>query len=186
MLLIVGLGNLGNKYTNTPHNAGFRFVDQLREYLGYDSLYSVDDWKGDKLFESEIVRVRNGNQNPIMLIKPTTFMNASGRAVKKVMSKFEVKAKDLVIVHDDLDLKLGEFKIQVGKGPKKHNGIHSVQNVLGTTDFLRVRIGVETRTPENRIPGEDFVLMPYGPEQQVILDESIAEAVKRLRSMVMF
>lgn len=184
MLLIVGLGNPGEKYKDTPHNAGFYFVEKLREFMGWDSLYSVDDWRGDKLFECELSFARAGSSSRVILVKPYTFMNASGRCVKKLMDKFEVKSKDLILVHDDLDIKLGDFKIQMGKGPRAHNGVDSVQMTLGTTQFLRVRIGIEDRDKDNKIPGEDYVLTKMSEDQLLSLNEACTGAVKSLRTLV--
>jgi PTH1 family peptidyl-tRNA hydrolase len=112
-------------------------------------------------------------------------MNASGRAIKKLCTKFEVPADSrFILVHDDLDIKLGSFKIQKGIGPKKHNGVDSVQMSLGRTDFLRVRIGVENRESGSRIPGEDYVLTQYSDEENSLLKETCSDAFKNLRSLI--
>jgi peptidyl-tRNA hydrolase, PTH1 family len=190
MFLFVGLGNIGKTYEGTPHNAGFYFVNQLHQYLGYDLLYLVDDWKLEKLAEADISNIRKDNEKRGILVKPQTFMNASGRTVSKLIKMFELKAEsDLVLIHDDLDLELGKYKIQRGIGPKGHNGVNSVMSSIGTTNFIRVRIGVETRqndTDEFRLPGEDFVLKKYSEEEMLTLSETIADAVKSLRSLMQF
>jgi peptidyl-tRNA hydrolase, PTH1 family len=190
MFLFVGLGNIGKTYEGTPHNAGFYFVDQLHEYLGFDSLYSVDSWKLEKLAEADISNIRKDNEKRGILVKPQTFMNASGRTVAKLIKMFELKPDtDLVLIHDDLDLELGTYKIQKGIGPKGHNGVNSVMSSVGTTNFLRVRIGVETRqnnTEEYRLSGEDFVLKKYSEEELLTLSETISDAVKSLRSLIQF
>ncbi|WKZ31388.1 MAG: aminoacyl-tRNA hydrolase [Candidatus Dojkabacteria bacterium] len=187
MLLIVGLGNPGSKYENTPHNAGYLFLDQLREFLGWDTLYSVGDWEEDKMFESQICKARVGGETKVMLVKPLTFMNASGRAVSKIVKKFEVRVSSgLVVVHDDLDIKLGQYKLQRAKSPKAHNGITSVELSLGTNDFLRLRIGVENRSENNRIPGEDYVLNKMSQEELDTLKEIGTDATKSLRTLVEF
>jgi PTH1 family peptidyl-tRNA hydrolase len=106
----------------------------------------------------------------ILLAKPLTFMNKSGDAVKAIIDrqvsnfKFQV-SKDLIVVHDDLDIPFGKFKIQT-QGPKLHNGLTSIQNKLQTMDFLRVRIGVDNRPPENRMPGEEYVLQNFTEEER--------------------
>ena len=187
MFVFVGLGNIGSRYQNTPHNAGFLFADMLREYLGYDTLFSVDEWSIDKLVESQVCFARSKGEKRAIIAKPTTLMNASGRAVRNILKNYNATVTDLVVIHDDLDLKLGEFKIQKGVGPKGHNGIISIVNGVGTTDFLRVRLGIETRqTPEerSRLAGEDFVLKPYSESELVTLSETIADAVKSLRSII--
>jgi PTH1 family peptidyl-tRNA hydrolase len=190
MKLFVGLGNIGKKYDNTPHNAGFDFVDKLRDYLGFDALYSVDDWSVEKLADASICYIRKGGVKVGVLVKPHTFMNLSGHSVAKLVKMFDLDAKtDLIVVHDDLDVKLGEYKIQRGIGPKGHKGVNSVINHVGGTDFLRVRLGVETRDRDGTrdiIAGEDFVLKRYGDDDSLLLEETIDDAIRGLRSMVEF
>lgn len=185
MFLFVGLGNIGQKYEDTPHNAGFAFLDEFREFLGWDSLYTVDNWKVDKLFESQICSVRAGSSTRAKLVKPTTYVNASGRPVSLLLKKLELQPqKSLILIHDDLDIKLGEYKIQRGKGPHAHNGVDSVQMMVGTTDFLRVRIGIENRPSENRMPGEDYVLAKMKTEELALLKETYSDIVKSLRNVI--
>lgn len=185
MHLIVGLGNPGSKYESTPHNAGFLFLDLMREFLGWDALYAVDEWVADKSFESQISRARVGSDTKIMLVKPQTFMNSSGRAVRKLVEKFNVSVSSgLILVHDDLDIKLGEYKIQRAKGPKVHNGLKSVESLVGTTDFMRIRIGVDNRKGNSSIPGDQYVLQKMNDEELTLLKESCVEAVKSARSLL--
>ncbi|OGK73170.1 hypothetical protein A2446_00785 [Candidatus Roizmanbacteria bacterium RIFOXYC2_FULL_38_9] len=101
----------------------------------------------------------------ISLAKTTTYMNESGKSVQSFMQKYRVKLKDLIVVHDDLDIPLGKFRIVKGYGPKLHNGIESIEDHLHTKDFLRVRIGVDNRAPDNRIPGIDYVLQDFTKEE---------------------
>ncbi|MBU1071203.1 aminoacyl-tRNA hydrolase, partial [Patescibacteria group bacterium] len=114
MKLIVGLGNIGEKYKNTRHNVGFMVVDELEKH--------------------------KEDLGKVMLVKPATFMNESGRAVAKMVRFYKLDLDNLYVVHDDLDLKLGEYKIQKGVGPKVHNGILSVEKELGDKEFWRVRV----------------------------------------------
>lgn len=110
-------------------------------------------------------------------------MNRSGDAVKHVFSKHDgLTLKDLMVVHDDLDLRLGEYKIQLGKGPKVHKGLNSVEQALGTKDFWRVRVGVDNRTAEERvkISGERYVLGVFSSEEERVVAEAITEAVSKL------
>jgi PTH1 family peptidyl-tRNA hydrolase len=112
--------------------------------------------------------------------KTDTFMNDSGVFVKKMFKARGLTPNDLYIIHDDLDIKLGEFKIQFGKGPKLHNGLESIENELGTTDFWRVRVGVDNRDPENRTSGEEYVLQDFTSEEKIVLDVVIKEICKKL------
>lgn len=147
MKLLVGLGNPGPKYQNTRHNVGFLFLDFL---------------------------VKNNLLNKqVKTLKPDTYMNHSGMAVAKELNFYKLKPADLIVVHDDLDLRLGEYKVQFGKGPKLHNGVESVEKVLGTKDFWRVRIGVDNRIPDNRVSGKSYVLQNFTPEELSFLQTSI-------------
>lgn len=167
MKLIVGLGNPGEEYKKTRHNAGFLFVEKL---AGKES-FSLD-----KKQEAEVLGLKNW-----LLVKPQTFMNDSGRAVRKIMDFYKLKTEDVVIVHDDLDLAFGEYKIQKEKGPKIHNGVKSVEQCLGRIDFLRVRIGVDNRQPGvNYGTGADYVLSSLSKKEMVELDGVFEEATKEL------
>lgn len=156
MRLIVGLGNPGEKYEATRHNVGFVVVDNIARHGG-------KEWLENSYTDSMVIR-----ENEFVLAKPLTFMNSSGVAVNKLLKFFELQPEDMIVVHDDLDITLGEYKIQFAKGPKVHNGVNSIENHLGTDKFWRARVGVENRDPENRIPGESYVLqkMPLLEVQQ--------------------
>lgn len=188
MFLISGLGNPGEKYDLTPHNAGFLFLERFRLKLKDDMRFDVDFWNSDKIFESELCKINRDGELLAMLQKPSTFMNNSGRAVRKVVEKLNVEevSKNFVLIHDDLDLPLGSYKIQYAKGPKGHNGVDSVEQYLGTGEFMRVRIGVEDRGQSREIPGDRYVLIPYNPEQQGVLNEAIEKGVEELLSIVQF
>jgi len=121
----------------------------------------------------------------LVVLKPTTFMNSSGRAVRKVKEYFKVDMEDVWLVHDDLDIVLGEYKIQQGKGPKIHNGVSSVEENLGGGDFWRVRVGVDSRGGKRRESGEEYVLKNFGQEERKIIDEVVkkigGELLEKLR-----
>lgn len=181
MMLFVGLGNPGEKYDKTPHNAGFRAVDRLRNYLGYSSAYDVGDWELDKYTNSFVCIGKTELKQKFVLAKPNTFMNKSGEAVSLLLKKFEINfEKNFVLFFDDLDIKLGSYKIVRGKVPKGHNGLLNIFDHLKTFDFLTVRIGIDNRENEN-IPGEDYVLRKYTDEEVEVLDQTISEAIKKLR-----
>ncbi len=183
MKLIVGLGNPGEKYANTPHNAGFMLIDRLYKHFLDENLKNnipgYRNWKKENMFESSIVEFEiNGDR--VVFLKPLTFMNESGYALKKYIKKNEVNIeKDLIVLHDDLDIALGEYKFQFAKAPKGHNGINSIENHLGTKDFWRMRIGVEARENKN-IPGEDFVLIPFNETQKETLNKTMDLALNDL------
>ena len=153
MKLIIGLGNPGEKYKNNRHNVGQMVIEKLQSI--------------------------SHNKN-ILLKKSGSFMNDSGDFVKSILTKSKLETSNLYIIHDDLDVTLGSYKIQFGKGPKIHNGINDIQEKLGTSDFWYVRVGVDNRDPNNRIPGEQYVLEDFTNEERDILDKVIDEICKKL------
>lgn len=179
MKLITGLGNPGDKYEGIRHNVGFLFLDALREKFLYQKEISTTDWKKEKMFSSKICLLKEGSKVLAMLQKPLTYMNRSGEAVAKIVSKHEITdlSTDFILVHDDLDIPLGKFKIQTGKSPFGHNGIRSVEKRLGFVDFKRVRIGVEARKNKN-VPGEDYVLGKFTKKEKKLVEEVIQDAIK--------
>ena len=159
MKLIVGLGNPGDEYLNTRHNVGFMLLDYLV------SAHNAQPFKNNKKCEAECTEIHIHNEQ-FLLQKPLTFMNNSGRAVKKCMDFYKIYQRDIFIVHDDLDIQLGKYKIQMGKGPKVHNGVNSIELALATPDFMRVRIGIDSRTSEDKMTGKDFVLHNFTPDDE--------------------
>ncbi len=167
MYLIVGLGNPGEDYEKTRHNAGFLFVNKL---AGKEN-FSVDQKK-----EAEMLK-----KGEMILAKPFTFMNDSGRSVRKIVDFYKLPVEKVVIVHDDLDIAFGEYKIQKEVGPKVHNGVKSVEQYLGRKDFLRVRIGIDNRQPDVSYgTGADYVLSKMSKDELKEIDETIEEIVKDL------
>lgn len=163
MKLIIGLGNPGAEHENTRHNIGFMFIDYLIQR------------KQIKLFLKKkldcIIGKTSDQGSAVLLMKPQTFMNSSGEAVVKVTAYYgSISHSDIIVVHDDLDLKIGEFKIQLGKGPRVHNGVLSVEEKLGTKNFWRLRIGIENRENKN-IPGSSYVLSKFTAEEQTVLNK---------------
>jgi PTH1 family peptidyl-tRNA hydrolase len=143
------------------------------------SLSQATDFKKDKYLLSEVARLPN-----ILLIKPQTFMNKSGDAVKKTVLHYKIRPlQDLVVVHDDLDIPFGKFKVQ-NQGPKAHNGLTDIQNKLQTMDFLRIRIGVDNRPAENRINGEEYVLQDFSKEEMPQLPELFKKIAERFTASV--
>ncbi|MBP6976566.1 aminoacyl-tRNA hydrolase [Candidatus Dojkabacteria bacterium] len=177
MFLVTGLGNIGKEYESTPHNAGFLFVDRLREHLLQNSKLQVSEWIDEsKLFLSDICKIKKNGELIGILQKPRTFMNSSGSAVGLVIKKFEYDK--YILMHDDLDIPLGEYKIQFEKSPKGHRGVLSVERVLGN-QFDRVRIGIENRG-RRVISGDEYVLIPYSKKELAILESVIDEGISKL------
>lgn len=165
---IVGLGNPGREYKNTRHNVGFLFLDYFLKEVQVRNINTQvykSITKNKSKILSENTEVRMGDKR-ILLVKPQTYMNLSGQAVMYFIRMYKLDPKvDLIVIHDDLDIRLGEYKIQKGKGPRLHNGIESIETSLGFKDFLRFRIGIDNREAENRISGENYVLQKFQEEE---------------------
>jgi peptidyl-tRNA hydrolase, PTH1 family len=177
MKLIVGLGNPGEKYKNTRHNTGYLVLDELIARISnfqFPISNEACNFQFSKKFNADIYK-----NEGILLAKPQTFMNDSGSAVVKLTSFYHLLPNDLFVVHDDLDIKFGEYKIQNGIGPKVHNGIVSIEEKLGIKDFWRVRIGIDNRyqnlqkRENEKISGEDYVLQDFTFEEQTTLKKVV-------------
>ena len=146
--LIVGLGNPGSQYAKTRHNIGFMVADLLAARLGAP-------FKVHKRSGAEIVTGRLGNRS-VVVAKPRTFMNESGRHVGPLAKFYSVSPADVIVIHDELDIDFGTIRLKLGGGEGGHNGLRSIANALGTKDFQRVRIGIG-RPPGRKDPAA-FVL----------------------------
>lgn len=148
MWLIVGLGNPGGKYALTRHNIGFMAIDYHLKGLGSPALKSQ--------FKAEICQTKIGDQ-PVIFCKPQTYMNLSGEAVQALMGFYKISLDHLIVIHDEIDQIFGQMKIQKNRGHGGHNGIRSISGLLGSADYIRLRLGVGR--PENpNIPVADYVL----------------------------
>ncbi len=171
MKLIVGLGNPGEKYQNNRHNIGFVVLNKLVEQV------KSEEFKVESKFFSEISR--NADR---IYVKPITFMNESGRAVSAISRFYKLKSDEIFIVHDDLDIPLGKYKIQHGKGPQIHNGLLSVERELGTHQYWNVRVGVENREIKGNkgVPGMVYSLQDFAKQEQEIVSRVVVELVADL------
>ncbi|HXK32193.1 MAG TPA: aminoacyl-tRNA hydrolase [Candidatus Paceibacterota bacterium] len=169
MVLIVGLGNPGEKYNRTRHNVGFKTIEEIAKIFDFPIFTSKP------IFKAEISKGTYNNKN-IVLAKPKTFMNLSGQAVKLLIKSF--KTKELIVIHDDIDIPLGKIRIANNRGAANHNGVESIINELKTKNFIRLRIGIK---PKIKIKALDrFVLQKFNKEEEKIVNEVIrktAEAV---------
>jgi PTH1 family peptidyl-tRNA hydrolase len=178
MKIIVGLGNPGKKYNLTRHNAGFMAVEEIAREKNLT-------WQLDKKLEAEMAK-----GGDLILVKPTTFMNESGRAVQKILAYYNLapqipnaNLKDvLVVIHDDLDLNLGAYKIATGSQSAGHHGLDSIMKILNTKNFTRVRLGLATenlqRARKSILPGAvaRFVLKRFPASEQKIILETINQS----------
>ncbi|MBF6091315.1 aminoacyl-tRNA hydrolase [Nocardia cyriacigeorgica] len=171
--LVVGLGNPGPEYERTRHNVGFLVADVLAERVG--GRFSVHKKSGADLLTARL----DGRQ--VLIAKPRSFMNLSGRPVAALARFFSVLATEVIVVHDELDLPFGAIRLKRGGGEGGHNGLRSVSQALTTKDYLRTRIGIG-RPPGRQDPA-DYVLKPFSaPERKEVpvLVEQAADAVELL------
>ncbi len=137
MRLIVGLGNPGQSYLETRHNAGFLFLDYLVDY------YELSDYKAKHLggFTEGVFQVKDEARR-IFFLKPLTFMNLSGNSVQAAVNFLKIDPSEILVIHDDIDVPFGKVKMKQGGGNAGHNGLKSIERTLKTSDFWRLRIGV--------------------------------------------
>ena len=183
MKIIVGLGNPGQEYTNTRHNVGFTMLDKIQQEFGFP------DFEFNKKFNAEIstgvYKLRTTNQK-LILVKPQTFMNLSGTAVRSLLDFFKLTPDDIIVIQDDLDLALGTYKIATDSRSAGHNGVQNLIDQLGTQKFTRLRIGIgETTTDEPlcRLGAHDFVLDKFSEtetEKLKKISDDILNEIKKL------
>jgi len=148
MKLIIALGNPGKKYEMTRHNIGFNILDSYNQ----EEKWSTNEY-------AEYLKI-DYEGNKAILIKPTTFMNLSGNAVRYFLKYYKLNPEDILVIHDDLDLETGKYKLKINSSSAGHNGIESVINSLGTNSFLRLKIGISRPINDTR----DYVLDKFSKE----------------------
>ncbi|CAM3981688.1 aminoacyl-tRNA hydrolase [Smaragdicoccus niigatensis] len=171
--LVVGLGNPGPQYERTRHNVGQMVVDVLAARVG--SGFRIHKKSG-----ADVVEARLGSTK-IVLAKPRTFMNVSGRQIGPLANFFGIPAENVIVIHDELDLEFGTIRLKRGGGEGGHNGLKSLTAALSTRDYLRVRFGIG-RPPGRQDPA-DFVLKPFSSVEQkelAVLVEHAADAAEQL------
>lgn len=165
-ILIVGLGNPGNEYSATRHNVGFMAVD----YLAGENT----TWKNEK--NALTMRIELDGKK-VILVKPQTYMNNSGDAVLPLMAYYKIPLENVIVIHDDMDLKVGDIREKTGGGSAGHNGIKSIDNAIGN-EYKRIRIGIgHPRDFESQIDPVDWVLGKFDTKQL----KQIKEIIKTIR-----
>ena len=173
MYLIVGLGNPGEEYAHTRHNAGFDTIDCLAQEAG------ARYWKTE--CGSLTAKGKLGGQD-VVLAKPQSFMNASGGPVKQLCATYGVESDQLIVIHDDLDIEPGFIRVKKGGGHAGHNGLRSIGDKLGTRDWLRVRCGIGR--PPGRMDPADYVLSVPKREARDDFDAVCDRAAQAVVSLV--
>lgn len=172
MKIITGLGNPGLRYANTRHNAGFMVIDRLADKLGLDVT--------QEKFSAKYVKSKYKGED-IILLKPETFMNNSGLAVRQCLDFFKAAPEDLIIVYDDVDLPTGQLRIRPKGSAGGHNGIKSIITCVFTQQFDRVRVGI---SKDSRYDMPDWVLGKFSAEEHKDLDPGLDQAVEAVLDIV--
>lgn len=180
MFLIIGLGNPGKQYEITRHNIGFMAIDKIAEHFNFEP------FSPNKKLKAAIAK-GNIAGNETILAKPQTFMNNSGQAVLACKQFFKVPAAKIIVIHDDIDIELGKIKSAQGGGSAGHNGIKSIIDLLGTKDFERIRVGIDSRKKGGiwqklfgKIPTEKFVLQKFRKEEIELLSDIFPKIIEKM------
>ena len=166
MKLVVGLGNPGKRYHGTRHNVGYAVIDALAAGPGVSGFQSR--------FDSELAVLHDGSDK-VLLQKPETFMNLSGRAVRQAVDFYQLPLSELLVVCDDFNLPLGKLRFRAKGTHGGHNGLRDIQNHLGTTEYARLRLGVDAPPDDEAI---DFVLGRFRPSEKRAIADAVAQAVQ--------
>ncbi|MFA5714524.1 MAG: aminoacyl-tRNA hydrolase [Candidatus Paceibacterota bacterium] len=170
MKLIIGLGNYGPEYEKTRHNYGFMVIDELARK------HDFPDFKLDKEHNA-LVSI----ENDVILVKPQTYMNNSGKAIKSVASYYKIESKNILVIHDDADVQLGEIKEAESRGSAGHNGVQSIIDELKTNEFKRLRMGINSEDPSFKDKElEEVVLKNFSKDEEAIVEETIKKAVEMI------
>lgn len=177
MKIIVGLGNLGKEYEGTRHNAGFMFVDAIAGNREMISGESVIQFHTEKKFESDIAESQIDGDK-IILVKPRTYMNASGKAVFSVMKFYKAEVDDLIVVMDDVDLPMGTVRIRKEGSSGGHKGTQNIIDSIKSEDFTRVRIGIANKNEkENNFETSQYVLDKFSKRELPVLEKTISAII---------
>jgi len=185
MKLIIGLGNPGEKYKNTRHNVGFEFLDKLKTELDFP------EFEFNKKFNAEIskdIYEIQDTKYEILLIKPRTFMNLSGVAVRSILDFYKLSPDDILVIHDDKDIALGEYRLATDSSSAGHNGVQNIIDNLGTQKFKRIRIGVGIKSDisadlsaETLVKADVFVLQKFSDEELEIIKKVLSDALEEVK-----
>ena len=203
MQIIVGLGNPGLKYKKTRHNIGFRVLDAIRKENDFPK------FKSDKKLKAEITKgVLNGKE--VLLVKPQTFMNSSGLSVASLTTNYQIPTTNLIVVHDDFDLPLGEIKIVENSSSGGHHGVQSIIDTLKTQNFTRLKIGIRpisncmvaknkngysdnrarsallqiANLENQKLKAEDFVLKKFSKQEESAFSQVIKKSCQAITSLL--
>lgn len=172
MFLVIGLGNPGEQYQHTPHNLGFWVLDEFQKKNKFP------DFKIEKKLESKVSEGKLRKEK-VLLVKPQTFMNSSGRAVKKIVETSNCPPEKMFVIHDDLDLSLGRIKLCFDKGAAGHKGVNSIIENLQDQRFYRLRIGIKgvgLNNKNHQLKRKDVVLKKFTQSEYKIMRKAVSQA----------
>ncbi len=199
-ILIVGLGNPGKKYQKTRHNVGFQVIDKFSKENKFPKFKSSKRFNAlisEKKYSVDFNKTPIPSSRRIILAKPQTFMNESGKSVKSLVAFYKIRGSRLIVVHDDLDLVLGRIKISKNRGPAGHKGVQSIIDKLNTLNnksfqdyntgqaknFIRFRIGIQPKTGKPKDTAK-FVLEKFTKEEEKIIKQVIKQAIEKLEIVI--
>ena len=181
--IIAGLGNPGEEYKNTRHNAGRIVIEQFRKKAGFS------EWENDKKLRALVSEGKIG-KSKVFLVEPETFMNKSGSSIGMLV-KSKKTAESLVVIHDDLDLALGKWKISFNRGSGGHRGVESIIRAIKTEGFVRVRVGISPTTPSGKLKkphGEklidDFIVNDFKDKEMEVIKKVSKKLSNALEMLV--
>lgn len=172
MKLVVGLGNPGGEYAFTRHNVGFMVIDELAKR------HAITNWRS----KHEALAAEIRADEPILLVKPQTFMNLSGNAVGAIARWYKVAPEDIIVIVDDMDLAPGRLRLRTRGSSGGHRGLESILVNLGQEDFIRVRVGIGRPRPGQEVV--NYVLNGFSQEEKLLLDKAIVQAADAVEYML--
>lgn len=178
MLLIAGLGNPGPRYQATRHNLGFRVIDELARQCGLPGSAFRDRFHG------ELASARLGEEE-VLLLRPQTFMNDSGRSVQAACTFYKIKPAELIIAHDELDLPFAELRLKKGGGDGGNRGVRSITAAIGP-DYVRIRLGIGRPPPDFRGDPADFVLQAFASAELEAVEQMVSRATEAVTLVTSF
>lgn len=173
MKIIIGLGNPGNEYAKTRHNVGYGVIDALKDKMNFPDFIEKSKFHAF-ISEGEF------RDEKVILVKPLTYMNLSGKTAAALTKFYKILFNDMWVVYDDLDFELGKFKIKEHGSAGSHNGMDSIISYLGSENFPRIRIGIDSRTEEQKLSGKgkNYVLSRFTKKEEAIIFKVIEKAAE--------
>lgn len=172
--MVAGLGNPGDEYARTRHNAGFCAIDELARQA------NVTYWKNQSGAEVATIAMNDpdadGGKREVLLVKPQSYMNTSGGPISKLCAAHRIAPEELLVIHDELDIPAGDVRVKIGGGHAGHNGLRSIIDKLGSRDFSRIRVGIGE--PPGRMPVADFVLKQLRAREAEEFDDATFRAAE--------